>query len=83
VLKFGVKNPVNKNNSTSLILSNLELKFEACMLNLIWKRGAKDPKKREDHLIFINFGVKKFTLKNTPQKKTLTFECYNLLDPIE
>jgi hypothetical protein len=39
------------------------------MLNLIWKRGAKDPKKREDHLLFINFGVKKFTLKNTPQKK--------------
>jgi hypothetical protein len=52
-LKFGVKTPVNKNNSSSLILTNLELKFEACMLNLIWKWGAKDPKKREDHLIFI------------------------------
>jgi hypothetical protein len=39
------------------------------MLNLIWKWGAKDPKKREDHLIFINFGVKKFTLKDTPPKK--------------
>jgi hypothetical protein len=25
-------------------------------------------KKREDHLIFINFGVKKFTLKKHPQK---------------
>jgi hypothetical protein len=83
VLKFGVKTPVNKNNSTTLILTNLELKFDACMLNLIWKWGAKDPKKMEDHLIFINFGVKKFTLKNTPpKKKTLTFECYNLLDPI-
>jgi hypothetical protein len=69
VLKFGVKRPVNKNNSSSLILTNLELKFEACMLNLIWKWGAKDPKKREDHLIFINFGVKKFTLKKTPKKK--------------
>jgi hypothetical protein len=83
VLKFGVKTPINKNNSSSLILTNLELRFEACMLNLIWKWGAKDPKKREDHLIFINFGVKKFTLKNTPKKKTLTFECYNLLDPME
>jgi hypothetical protein len=83
VLKFGVKTPVNKNNSTSLILTNMELKFEACNLNLIWKWGTKDPKKREDHLIFINFGVKKFTLKNTPQKKTLTFECYNLLDPMK
>jgi hypothetical protein len=39
------------------------------MLNLIWKWGAKDPKRREDHLIFINFGVKKFTLKNTPKKR--------------
>jgi hypothetical protein len=38
------------------------------MLNLIWKCGAKDSKKKEDHLIFLNFGVKKFTLKNTPKK---------------
>jgi hypothetical protein len=83
VLKFGVKIPINKNNSNSFILTNLELKFEACMLNSIWKCGAKDPKKREDHLIFINFGVKKFTLKITPLEKTLTFECYNLLDPEE
>jgi hypothetical protein len=29
----------------------------------------KRPKKKEDHLIFINFGVKKFTLKNTSKKK--------------
>jgi hypothetical protein len=46
VLKFGVKTLVNKNNSSSLILTNLELKFEACVLNLIWKWGAKDPKLR-------------------------------------
>jgi hypothetical protein len=38
---------------------------------------------RQDHVIFINFGVKKFTLKNTQKKKTLMFECYNLLDPME
>jgi hypothetical protein len=36
-LKFGVKTPVNKNNSSSLILANMELRFEPCMLNLIWK----------------------------------------------
>jgi hypothetical protein len=60
--------PVKKKNSSSLILTNLELKFEACMFNLMWKSGAIDPKKREDLLIFINFGVKKFTLKNTPKK---------------
>jgi hypothetical protein len=62
---------MNKNNSSSLIITNMELKFEACMLNLIWKSGAKDPKKREDHLSFINFGVKKFKLKNTPRKKKI------------
>jgi hypothetical protein len=44
---------------------------------------CKRPKKRKDHIIFIDFGVKKFTLKNTPKKKTLTFECYNFLDPME
>jgi hypothetical protein len=43
----------------------MELRFEPCVLNLIWKWGAKDPKKREDHLIFISFEVKKFILKNT------------------
>jgi hypothetical protein len=26
---------------------------------------SKRPKKRKDHLIFINFGIKKFTVKNT------------------
>jgi hypothetical protein len=76
VSKFGVKTLINKNNSSSLILTNLELKFDACMFNLIWKWGAKDPKKRKDHLIFINFGVKKFTLKNTPKKKN--FEVWML-----
>jgi hypothetical protein len=44
---------------------------------------CKRPKKREGHVIFINFGVKKFTLKITPKKKPLRFECYNLLDPME
>jgi hypothetical protein len=36
-LKFGVKTPVNKNNSNSLILTSPELKFEAGILTLIWK----------------------------------------------
>jgi hypothetical protein len=40
---------------------------------LICKLVSKDPKKREDHLIFINFGVKKFTLKNTQKKKNFDF----------
>jgi hypothetical protein len=29
----------------------------------------------------VNFGVNKFTLKNTQKNKTLMFECYNLLAP--
>jgi hypothetical protein len=33
--EFLSQDPINKNNSSSLILTNLELKFEACMLNLI------------------------------------------------
>jgi hypothetical protein len=65
VLKFGVKTLINKNNSSSLIFTNLELKFEACMLIDLEVR-CKRPKKKKDHLIYINFGVKKFTLKNTP-----------------
>jgi hypothetical protein len=45
---------------------------------------CKRPQKREDHLIFINFRVKKFILKNTRKiNKTLMFECYNLLAPME
>jgi hypothetical protein len=30
--------------------------------------SCRRPKKKEDHLILINFGVKKFTLKNTPKR---------------
>jgi hypothetical protein len=44
---------------------------------------CKTPQKREDHLIIINFVVKKFTVKNTPQKKALMFECYNLLGSMD
>jgi hypothetical protein len=28
---------VNKNNSSSLIITNMELRFELCVFNLIWK----------------------------------------------
>jgi hypothetical protein len=68
VLKFGVKILVDKNNSRSLILTNLELKFEACMLNLIWKWGAKDPRKD-----------KEVRTRKDPQKKN--FDIWMLLSP--
>jgi hypothetical protein len=44
---------------------------------------CKRPKKKRRPSNFINFGVKKFTLKNKPKKIKLMFECYNLLDPME
>jgi hypothetical protein len=37
MLKFSVKTLVNKKNSGSLIITNLELRFEPCVLSLIWK----------------------------------------------
>jgi hypothetical protein len=42
---------------------------------------VKDPKKKKDHLFFMNYGVKKFTSQKTFKKKTLMFERYNLVDP--
>jgi hypothetical protein len=32
-----VKTPINKKNYSSLIIINMGLRFELCMLNLIWK----------------------------------------------
>jgi hypothetical protein len=46
--------PKTKMNFSSLIITNMELRFEPYVLNLIWKRGAKDPKKKKDHIIFLN-----------------------------
>jgi hypothetical protein len=43
---------------------------------------SKKPQKRKEHLIFINFGVKEVHNKKHPRKKTLMFECYNLLNPM-
>jgi hypothetical protein len=44
---------------------------------------SQDAKKKEDHQIFANFGMKKFIVKKTSQKKTLVFEHYNLVHPME
>jgi hypothetical protein len=52
----------------ALILTNLKLRFEPHILNLLSKFFAKDPKKKEIPLLIMNFGVKKFTRRNTPKK---------------
>jgi hypothetical protein len=69
VLEFWVKTLVNKKNSNSLIFINLRLRFDWCVLNLIWTWCAK-AKKKEYYLIFMNFGVKKFTIQNIQKIKT-------------
>ena len=40
-------------------------------------------KMKEDYLIFMNFGVKKFTVIKRPENKYLMFEHHNLMDPTE
>jgi hypothetical protein len=57
--------PFWKKNFASLILTNLKL----YVLNLVLKWYAKDPKKMQDHLIFMNFKVKKFSKKNIQKNK--------------
>jgi hypothetical protein len=75
--------PIKRMNFSSLIITNMEMRFKLCLHNLISKWGIKDPEKRQDNLIFISFEVKKFILKNTPINKTLMPVCYNLTDPKE
>jgi hypothetical protein len=57
-----------------------EFKFEPC----IWVNSDvhKTHLKKKTHVIYINFGEKKFTIKKTPKKRNLMFECSNLLDPM-
>jgi hypothetical protein len=40
------QDPINKKNFSSLINTNVELKLEPCVLNLIFKWCTKDPKKK-------------------------------------
>jgi hypothetical protein len=42
-----VKTLINKKKFSSLIITNMELIFEPCVFNLIWKWGAKDPQKKK------------------------------------
>jgi hypothetical protein len=52
------------------------------MVNLIWKRLSKDANCKKEHLIFMNFGVKNFTMKSNQYLFSLMFERYNLMDAI-
>jgi hypothetical protein len=76
VLKFWVKTPINKKNFSSLIITNVELRFEPCVLNLIWKWGAKDPKKRGSYN-FHQFWSTKVQSKKHPKKTKLW--CLNAI----
>jgi hypothetical protein len=48
-LEFWVKTSVNKTNYNSFIYTNVKVEFEPCVLNLIQKCYAKDPKEKEDY----------------------------------
>jgi hypothetical protein len=56
----------HKNNSTSLIIRNLEFKFEPW----IWFKSDvhKTHPNKKNHVIFINFGEKKVTVKKNPKE---------------
>jgi hypothetical protein len=73
--------------STKIILAHSYLQIWSCNLSHVcatqFRSDVQKTQKKKKHLIFINFGVKKCTLKSTQKKKTLMFECYNLLDPME
>jgi hypothetical protein len=53
--------------------------FDQLDLELI----LKSCKKWKKYLIFMNFVVKDFIVKNEPPQKCLMFKYYNLVDPME
>ena len=77
VMKFWIKTPLKPKISKSLILHNFEVEISAICTQLVSKVLYKRSKKIEHHLIFINFGVKKFTIKKHPQEKKLS--CLNFI----
>jgi hypothetical protein len=84
VLEFRVKTPINKKNFSSLMLANIELRFEHCVPNLIWKWCAKDPKRNGIPSNFHEFQSEEVCCnKILERRKTLMFEHYNLVDPMD
>jgi hypothetical protein len=73
------QDPRQQKNFSLLIITDMDLKFEPYVLNLVWKWCKKDPKNKKEHLIFINFGVKKFIVKNTQNHKN--FDVWMLYSP--
>ena len=73
--------------STKRLLAHLRLQMWSWDLDLVcstWNKVMrKSPQKKEDLIIFINFGIKKFIERNTQKINELMFECYNLLDLME
>jgi hypothetical protein len=65
------------------MITNMELRVELCVLNLILKWSEKYSKKKKNQLIFINFGIRSSQWKTPKKEKPLMFECYNILDPME
>jgi hypothetical protein len=47
---------------------HLKLRLELYIATFIWKPLPKVIKISKEHLIFVNFGVKNFNMRNDPQK---------------
>jgi hypothetical protein len=69
VLEFLVMSPLEKTNSISFILTNLQLRFDTLCAQLGKEVIYKRPNNKEYHPIFINFKFKNFTVKNFQKNK--------------
>jgi hypothetical protein len=83
-LEFWVKIPWTKKKFSLPILTSLRMKFEQCVLNLIWKWITKDPIKKEDHLISWILEWRSSLLKWPPKRKLwCNFEHYSFFNPMK
>jgi hypothetical protein len=56
------------------MIANLKVKFEPHMVNWIFKWFPKDPKKKKHYVIFRNFLVKNFIIKE--MNKEIKFQFF-------
>jgi hypothetical protein len=69
--------PLSTKNSNPFIFTNLKVGSEPCVFNLIQKWCVKDPGKKENHLISIDFWNKKVQCLKKLCKKKLW--CLNII----
>jgi hypothetical protein len=55
ILKFLINTSINKKNSSPFILTNLELRFEPCVFNFIWKCNMQKAQKGRNAIYIFEF----------------------------